>query len=79
MQRLLFERRPPSLRSSGRNEATRSSVRALPAFQERLRREVPVQRLGTPSEDAMLAVFLASDECRFMVGQSVPFAGGWVT
>ena len=54
-------------------------VRALPAFQERLRREVPVQRLGTPSEDAMLAVFLASDECRFMVGQSLPFAGGWVT
>jgi NAD(P)-dependent dehydrogenase (short-subunit alcohol dehydrogenase family) len=38
-----------------------------------------VQRLGTPGEDAMLAVFLASDECRFMVGQSVPFAGGWVT
>jgi len=48
-------------------------------FQERLRREVPAQRLGTPAEDAMLAVFLASDECRFMVGQSVPFAGGWVT
>ena len=54
-------------------------VRSLPAFQERLRREVPVQRLGTPREDAMLAVFLASDECRFMVGQSLPFAGGWVT
>jgi 2-keto-3-deoxy-L-fuconate dehydrogenase len=54
-------------------------VRALPAFQERLRREVPVQRLGTPREDAMLAVFLASDECRFMVGQSIPFPGGWVT
>ena len=54
-------------------------VRALPAFQERLRREVPAQRLGTPREDAMLAIFLASDECRFMVGQSVPFAGGWVT
>ena len=54
-------------------------VRSLPAFQERLRREVPVQRLGTPREDAMLAVFLASDECRFMVGQSIPFAGGWVT
>lgn len=54
-------------------------VQALPAFQERLRREVPVQRLGTPAEDAALAVFLASDECRFMVGRSVPFAGGWVT
>jgi len=54
-------------------------VRALPAFRERLRREVPAQRLGTPREDAMLAVFLASGECRFMVGQSIPFAGGWVT
>jgi 2-keto-3-deoxy-L-fuconate dehydrogenase len=54
-------------------------VQALPAFQERLRREVPAQRLGTPREDALLAVFLASDDCRFMVGQSIPFAGGWVT
>ena len=56
-----------------------AEVQALPAFQERLRREVPVQRLGTPEEDAALAVFLASDECRFMTGQSLPFAGGWVT
>lgn len=54
-------------------------IQALPAFQERLRREVPARRLGTPREDAMFAVFLASDECRFMVGQSIPFAGGWVT
>lgn len=54
-------------------------VQALPAFQDRLRREVPVQRLATPREDAMLVAFLASDECRFMVGQSIPFAGGWVT
>jgi 2-keto-3-deoxy-L-fuconate dehydrogenase len=56
-----------------------ADVQALPAFQDRLRREVPVQRLAEPREDAMLAVFLASDECRFMVGQSIPFAGGWVT
>jgi hypothetical protein len=54
-------------------------VRKLPMFQERLRREVPAQRLRTSREDAMLAVFLASDECSFMVGQSVPLAGGWVT
>lgn len=54
-------------------------VQALPAFQERLRREVPMQRLGTPQEDAALAVFLASDECCFMTGQSVPFSGGWAT
>lgn len=54
-----------------------ADVQALPAFQERLRREVPAQRLGRPEEDAALAVFLASDECGFLVGQSVPFAGGW--
>lgn len=54
-------------------------VQALPAFQDRLRREVPVQRLAEPREDAMLVAFLASGECRFMVGQSIPFAGGWVT
>ena len=47
-------------------------VRKLPMFQDRLRREVPAQRLGTAVEDAMLAVFLASGECRFMVGQTVP-------
>ncbi len=56
-----------------------ADVQALPAFQERLRREVPAQRLGRPEEDAALAVFLASDECGFLVGQSVPFAGGWAT
>jgi 2-keto-3-deoxy-L-fuconate dehydrogenase len=53
-------------------------VRRLPMFHERVRREVPAQRLGTPEEDAMLAVFLASDECSFIVGQDVPLAGGWV-
>ena len=54
-------------------------VQQLEKFQKRLASEVPVGRLATPQEDAMLAVFLASDEVRFMVGQSIPFAGGWVT
>ncbi|MEZ5512899.1 MAG: SDR family oxidoreductase [Steroidobacteraceae bacterium] len=54
-------------------------IQALEKFQQRLAAEVPVQRLGTPEEDAMLALFLACDEVRFMVGQSIPFAGGWVT
>jgi NAD(P)-dependent dehydrogenase (short-subunit alcohol dehydrogenase family) len=54
-------------------------VQALPAFQERLRREVPLGRLATPQEDALFAVFLASSEVNFFVGQSFPFAGGWVT
>ena len=54
-------------------------VQALPAFQERLQREVPAARLATPQEDALFAVFLASSEVNFFAGQSIPFAGGWVT
>lgn len=52
-------------------------VQALPAFQERLAREVPAQRLATPEEDALFAVFLASSEVSFFVGQSFSFSGGW--
>jgi 2-keto-3-deoxy-L-fuconate dehydrogenase len=54
-------------------------VQALPAFQERLRREVPAGRLGSAHEDALFAVFLASDEVSFFAGQAFPFAGGWVS
>jgi NAD(P)-dependent dehydrogenase (short-subunit alcohol dehydrogenase family) len=52
-------------------------VQALPAFQERLKREVPVGRLARPEEDALFAVFLASTEVEFFAGQGIPFAGGW--
>lgn len=55
------------------------AVQALPAFQERLRREVPAGRLGTAREDALFAVFLASGEVSFIAGQAIPFAGGWVS
>lgn len=54
-------------------------VQQLPAFKERLAREVPLGRLATPEEDALFAVFLASSEIGFFVGQSFPFSGGWVT
>ena len=54
-------------------------VQALPAFQERLKREVPIGRLATREEDALFAVFLASNEVNFFVGQSFPFSGGWVS
>jgi 2-keto-3-deoxy-L-fuconate dehydrogenase len=53
-------------------------VQALPAFKERLKREVPANRLGTAREDALFAVFLASSEVSFITGQAIPFAGGWV-
>lgn len=54
-------------------------IQANPKFQERLRNEVPAGRLGTPREDALFAAFLASDEVNFLVGQAIPFCGGWVT
>ena len=54
-------------------------VQALAAFQERLRREVPLGRLASAEEDALFAVFLASSEVNFFAGQSFPFSGGWVT
>ncbi|MGR8949882.1 MAG: SDR family oxidoreductase [Gammaproteobacteria bacterium] len=54
-------------------------VQALDKFQARLKAEVPAGRLATAEEDAQFAVFLASSEINFFVGQSIPFSGGWVT
>ena len=48
------------------------------SFQASLKRQVPAGRLGTAREDALFAVFLASDEANFFVGQAIPFCGGWV-
>lgn len=47
-------------------------------FQARLKREVPAGRLATQEEDALFAVFLASSEVNFFIGQSFAFSGGWV-
>ncbi|MYE83658.1 MAG: SDR family oxidoreductase [Gammaproteobacteria bacterium] len=48
------------------------------SFKRSLKRQVPAGRLATPREDALLAVFLASEESNFFVGQAIPFSGGWV-
>ena len=55
------------------------AIKNHPKFKERLAREVPAQRLGTPEEDGAFAVFLASDAAGFFFGQSFPFCGGWAT
>ncbi len=53
------------------------SIVADEKFQDRLRREVPAQRLGSPSETAELALFLASDASSFVCGQIISNDGGW--
>ena len=46
------------------------------AFQQLLT-QVPIGRLATGREDALFALFLASNESDFFVGQAIPFCGGW--
>ena len=53
-------------------------VQANPAFQERLKREVPLGRLVSAREDAMFCAYLASQHSDCFVGQVFPVCGGWV-
>ncbi|MCZ6618464.1 MAG: SDR family oxidoreductase [Gammaproteobacteria bacterium] len=53
-------------------------LQARESFQKSLQRQVPLGRLATAREDAQFALFLASDESNFFVGQAIPFTGGWV-
>ena len=53
-------------------------VQALPAFQERLKREVPLGRLVGAREDALFAAYLCSAAADCFVGQVFPVCGGWV-
>ena len=56
-----------------------ASLVATERFQKSLARNVPIGRLAEERESANLALFLASQESNFIVGQVVPFAGGWTT
>ena len=40
---------------------------------------IPAGRLARSEESARLAVYLASEDADFFIGQVIPFAGGWVT
>lgn len=53
-------------------------VQANPAFQERLKREVPLGRLVAQREDAQFAAYLCSDAANCFVGQVFPVCGGWI-
>ena len=56
-----------------------ADVQANPAFQERLKREVPLGRLVSGDEDALFAAYLASDAAACFVGQVFPICGGWTS
>jgi 2-keto-3-deoxy-L-fuconate dehydrogenase len=55
-----------------------AEVQANPRFQERLKREVPLGRLVSASEDAAFAAYLCSEAANCFVGQVFPVCGGWV-
>jgi 2-keto-3-deoxy-L-fuconate dehydrogenase len=40
---------------------------------------VPTKKVAEAEETAELALYLASERCTHMVGQVIPFAGGWAT
>ena len=52
------------------------AFQATPEFKHELSK-VPLGRLASGREDALFALFLASDESVFFVGQSIDFCGGW--
>jgi 2-keto-3-deoxy-L-fuconate dehydrogenase len=51
-------------------------VQADPRFQERLKREVPLGRLVSASEDAEFAAYLCSDRRQLLRGAGVPGVRG---
>ena len=50
-----------------------------PKFIDHIKRNVPTGQVGAAEETAELAAYLASENCKHMVGQVLPLAGGWVT
>lgn len=47
-----------------------------PDVEERIKRDIPLRRLGEPDDFAGIAVFLASDASRYMTGQALTVCGG---
>lgn len=48
-------------------------------FKEHLNGFVPTKKVADAEETAELAMYLASDLCTHLVGQVIPFSGGWAT
>ncbi len=57
-------------------EATRRHMAEVPDFEARVLAKNMLKRLGEPVDIAMCAVWLASDEARYVTGADVPVDGG---
>lgn len=61
----------------GRIVTGKPGVSMDPAGLEKARERTPYPRLGEPMDVAYAALFLASDECRFISGVNLMCDGGW--
>ena len=66
----------PSFRDRVAQHSKRSSKSAKAALQDFIDRQ-PMGRIGTAEEVALLAVYLASDESKFISGHTHLIDGGW--
>ncbi|NIB43361.1 SDR family oxidoreductase [Pseudomaricurvus alkylphenolicus] len=48
-------------------------------FKARVLPQIPTGKIAEAEETAELALYLASDKCTHMVGQVIPWSGGWAT
>ena len=51
---------------------------ATPEQLEQVRQRIPLQRYGTPEDEARLVAFLCSEEASYITGTELVVDGGWL-
>ena len=69
--------RTERVKQLNRATAEREGV-PIDEVQQRIEAQIPMRRLGEPSEFAALAAFLASERASYITGQSMAVDGGWI-